>query len=125
MSDERHITDEEIHELGGGEAPRVPAGVPQAICLACGHQHNAFYAAMSHDCEENVPYAERRPYIEWLELFRRLGFGVLKTVEDTKFPLDKEIPGRTAITFHLQSDLFVGPGWELKTNYYDQLLAHG
>jgi hypothetical protein len=45
--------------------------------------------------------------------FQRLGLGVLKVPEDAKFPLDKMISGRKALTNHLQSDLEIGPGYEL------------
>lgn len=119
---DQHLTDEEIHELGGG-APRLPAGIPQATCLACGTDYPAFYAAMAHDCDQNVHFADRKSYIEWLVYFRKLGFGVLKTAGDAKFPLDKVVSGRTALTFHLQSDLCVGPGWELKEAYYEDLFV--
>ncbi len=94
----------------------MPAGIPLATCLNCGEEHRAFYASQAHDCW--VKMAEKKPYWHWLLDFQSYGYGVLKTPSDAKFPWHKEITGRTATTFLLQSDLNIGPGTELDTEWY-------
>jgi hypothetical protein len=118
---DRHFTDEEVH-AASGHAPRTPPAVPKATCLGCGHEHDAFYAAMAHDCEAHVRFAEngrpvRDSYANLLALFKRLGFGVLRSPKDAKFPPDKQITVRVALTQHLQSDLFNGPNWPFTAHY--------
>jgi len=117
---DKHVTDEEIWE-SSGHAPRVPPGVPRATCLNCLSEHVAFYAQQAHDCR--IELAKRDKYLNWLDLFRRLGIGVLKDSDGAKFEIDEEISGRTALTFHLQSDLDLGPDPVLDPDYYDRLFT--
>lgn len=122
---EEHMTDEEIAGLSGSQ-PRFPPGIPQAYCLKCGVKHLAFYAAMAHDC--HIDMTARRPYADWLLDFQKMGYGVLQSPSDKRFPrFDYEVSGRQMLTFHLQADLNVGPGWELRDDWYfgDPWMADG
>jgi hypothetical protein len=102
---ERFISDEEIANLSGAR-PRMPAGIPHAVCLHCGEEYPSFYAYMAHDCL--VDLKAKKSYGEWLLLFQAFGMGILRTPEDRKFPLfSKVITGKTMLTFHLQSDLYL------------------
>jgi hypothetical protein len=112
---DRHLTDEEIHQASGNK-PRMPAGIPKATCLACGDEHDSFYASMAHDCR--IVLRDRHTYGEWLIKFQRWGYGVLKTPEDMKFPWDFKVTGQLMLTEFLQSDLFVAEGHELKDDWY-------
>jgi hypothetical protein len=91
--------------------------MPKATCLACGQEYTPYYASQAHDCR--ISLAEHRPYYEWLLQFQRWGLGVLKTPNDRKFPdFARDVSGRSMLTQHLQSDIHIGPGWELKPSYY-------
>lgn len=107
---DRHITDEEVHSASGA-APRVPPGAPRATCLNCGQEFVAFYCTQSHDCLVSFTDVDgkpvRKPYYEWIHLFKDLGWGVLQDPADMKYPADKMITARVMLTQWLQSDLIV------------------
>lgn len=95
----------------------MPAGIPRATCLRCGKEHEAFYAVQAHDC--HVVLAERRPYWDWLILFQKWGYGVLRDPDSRKFrTFNQVISGRQMLTEHLQADLHIGPDWPMKFDYY-------
>jgi hypothetical protein len=108
------LSDEQVRQ-STGEDFRAPAGAPKATCLNCGQEFWAAYASQSCDCR--IKLGDRKIYAEWLIFFQRMGFGVLKSPEDAKFPFDKMLSGRKVLTNHLQTDLEIGPGWELIDHY--------
>lgn len=118
MTPDDHITDEQVRASSGTDYRMTP-GLPRATCLRCGTEYESYYAAQAHDCRINL--GERKLYAEWLIFFQRLGYGVLKRPHDRKFDWTKTISGRRALTFHLQSDLFIGPGYELIDWYSEEI----